>query len=366
MAGGGIVSFAGDGDSYVPFDSSLEGAPHTMRVPYSSDETVDENADGGGNDHPRFDARDSAGDYRKTMEELFADQERQNKEYETKRAALGEAYANAEDRDKELSQRYADEERFQKGMPWISAGLALMQSTGRGISGLADAGTAGISALVSGREKLASLKDKQRDYMQTVTEARRAEKRGDLDKLRELQASLAGQRANMAGVAAQLGQGDRELAAKYDIANLEAGAKGGKGTDKNVAYVYLDRAMKLRDAADDPKNAAQRTAFLAKADEYNALGYDILYAGQGVEPKKQAAQQKALLDKSPNIAGALSLLKDPDPQKQAQGEQQLRVISGSTGVPVARIKELYGIGSTNGGASSAPMRNWEDAPDDEE
>jgi hypothetical protein len=361
MAGGGIVSFAGDEDSYVPFDSSFEGPPDTMRVPntdYLSPETETED-DPTDYPTPEFDFGDPAGKYRSETNKLFKGLEAQNKEYETKRSALGKAYANAEERDAELSQRYADEERFQKGMPWINAGLALMQSSGKGISGLADAGTAGISALVSGREKLAALKDKQRDYMQTVAEARRAEELGQLDKFRELQASLTAQRANIEGVAAQLEQGQADTKSRYAIAGIKAGRKGLESTPSKEAGAYLARARLFRDAADDPKNAAQKNALLAEAEKFTTLANDIMYAAQGVNPKIAAAKQKSLDDKAPEIYYALSLLESSDSKSQAMGEKQLQVISGSTGVPIAQIKEQFGVGSTGGGGSGV-VADWDD------
>jgi hypothetical protein len=367
MAGGGIVSFAGDEDSYLgvqPYGAGdeLDSRPYPLRTynlsdePTGTDETTDDPTD---YPAPEFDFGDPAGKYRSETDKLFKGLEEQNKEYETKRSALGKAYANAEERDAELSQRYADEERFQKGMPWINAGLALMQSSGKGISGLADAGTAGIGALVSGREKLAALKDKQRDYMQTVAEARRAEELGQLDKFRELQASLTAQRANIEGVAAQLEQGQTDTKSRYAIAGIKAGRKGLESTPSKEAGAYLARARLFRDAADDPKNAAQKNALLAEAEKFTTLANDIMYAAQGVNPKITAAKQKSLDDKSPQIYGALRLLESSDSKSQAMGEKQLQVISGSTGVPIAQIKEQFGVGSTGGGGSGV-VADWDD------
>lgn len=366
MAGGGIVSFAYGGSTEVPLGTDYyeEGNDLDPRYlaynppdePTATNETTDAPTD---YPAPEFDFGDPAGKYRSRTDELFKGLEAQNKEYETKRRALGKAYANAEERDKELSQRYADEERVQSGLPWIAAGAALMQSSGKGISGLADAINAGLPQYVSGRDKLAALKDKQRDYMQTVAEARRAEELGQLDKFRELQASLTAQRANIEGVAAQLEQGQTDTKSRYAIAGMEAGRKGVESTPPKEAGIYLARARLFRDAADDPKNAAQKDALLAEAEKFTKLANDIMYAAQGVNPKIAAAKQKSLDDKAPEIYYALSLLESSDSKSQAMGERQLQVISGSTGVPIAQIKEQFGVGSTGGGGSGV-VADWDD------
>jgi len=312
MAGGGIVSFAGDEDSYVPFDSSFEGPPDTMRVPntdYLSPETETETETGLGglgdlSAFPRLDLGDSAGDYRARMDKLMADQEAQNKEYETKRSALGKAYANAEERDAELSQRYADEERVQSGLPWIAAGAALMQSSGKGISGLADAINAGLPQYVSGREKLAALQKEQRAYMQTVAEARRAEELGQLDKFRELQASLATQRMGIETTAANLSQKDKQLRADYDMTLAAATAKGAGGA-KTLAGVYaprLDQAFGDVLSARTPEEKAKATAtYQAILQAYGkAKGMEVQLDPKMFQQKLLAAQKDISDQKNKN------------------------------------------------------------------
>lgn len=336
MAGGGLVSFAYGGD--IPGYAGDESS-------YLEEEEEPEEP------RPRFDSRDSVGDYRARMEQILADQEKQDRDYKTGREGLGEAYANAEERDKEMTQRYADEERNLKGLPFIIGGAALMQSRQRGLGGLGEAVTAALPQYLSGRKELSSLKDKQRDYMQTVAEARRAEKLGLLKDMYGLGTGRTGQRIAQAGVEAQLGESAADRASRLAVANARAAGSDSKGTDKNVAYVYLDRARQFRDAADDPKNAALRTELIAKADEYDALGKDILYAGQGVEPKKAAAIQKSVEGFTDKINTAISALRDPDPAKRAQGERRLKVISGATGVSVEELKAQFGASAESGGGA---------------
>jgi hypothetical protein len=318
MAGGGIVSFAGDEDSYLgvqPYGAGdeLDSRPYPLRTynlsdePPATDETETETGLGGLGDlsaFPRLDLGDSAGDYRARMDKLMADQEAQNKEYETKRSALGKAYANAEERDKEFSQRYADEERVQSGLPWIAAGAALMQSSGKGISGLADAINAGLPQYVSGREKLTTLKDKQRDYMQTVAEARRAEELGQLDKFRELQASLATKRMDIEGNAANLAQSDKKLRADYDMTLAAATAKGAGGV-KTLAGVYaprLDKAFEDVLSATTPEEKAKATAtYQAILEAYGkAKGMEVQLDPKMFQQKLLAAQKDISDQKNTN------------------------------------------------------------------
>jgi hypothetical protein len=346
MAGGGIVSFAGDEDSYVPFDSSFEGPPDTMRVPntdYLSPETETED-DPTDYPAPEFDFGDPAGKYRSETNKLFKGLEAQNKEYETKRSALGKAYANAEERDAELSQRYADEERFQKGMPWINAGLALMQSSGKGISGLADAGTAGISALVSGREKLAALKDKQRDYMQTVAEARRAEELGQLDKFRELQASLTAQRANIEGVAAQLEQGQVDTKSRYAIAGMESKARGQALPSTDRLKAYYEMQAKDAEARNDISTAKKWRGKLRElSDNLNSADEKRRQEIRELLKKDQDVISVALAKENPENALRRIYASYADLMDYDEFKNRIRGLSGGGG------------GASSGGGENDPL-----------
>lgn len=385
MAGGGIVSFAGDDDSYVPFDSALEGPPDfSLDSNYSGErdylgldynppdvtapETTTNREEDEEDPYPRFDIRDAVGGYGAEMDKVLAEQQANYDKYKAERDKFGSAYANAEARDKEMSQQYEDEARTQRGMPWLAAGAAMMGSSERGLGGLAEAIKAGLPAYTAGRDKLAGLKDKQRDFMQTVAEARRAEARGDTDKLYALQQSMAAQKANIAGVKAELGLKQDEIGATLAAST----AKSGDRTPAKEAGLYYARARMLRDAAEDPENAAQKAALLAKADEYTGIGDSIQFAGSyggtptGVNEAQFAAFIKNNGEKINNIAVQLTNPKSTDAVRQ-QALQRLKILaqqSPNYDAFMARFlpEEAGGVG---GGANAPQVGNWEDAPDDE-
>jgi hypothetical protein len=348
MAGGGIVSFAGDEDSYLGVQPYGAGDGLDSRYltynppdePTATNETTDAPTD---YPAPEFDFGDPAGKYRSETDKLFKGLEEQNKEYETKRSALGKAYANAEERDAELSQRYADEERVQSGLPWIAAGAALMQSSGKGISGLADAINAGLPQYVSGREKLAALKDKQRDYMQTVAEARRAEELGQLDKFRELQASLTAQRANIEGVAAQLEQGQADTKSRYAIAGMEAKAKGQAlpSTDKLKAWYQIQYTDALR-RGDTAAAAAYRKTLKDFSNTLNSS-----------EEKQEAVLNKYLMDSGDKQGAAIALYKEGNENAL---KQLYTPVSGMVSYEDFKAR-LLGSNIGGGGASSGGGEN---------
>ena len=137
-----------------------------------------------------------------------------------------------------MTQRYSDEERNLKGLPFIIGGAALMQSRQRGLGGLGEAVTAALPQYLSGRKELSSLKDKQRDYMQTVAEARRAEKLGLLDKQQGFGDAATGQRIAAAGVEAQMGESAADRASRLAVARMERSAREDvlPSTDKLKSY----------------------------------------------------------------------------------------------------------------------------------
>ena len=223
MAGGGLVSFAYGGD--IPGYAGDESS-------YLEEEEEPEEP------RPRFDSRDSVGKYSAGIDKILTDQAERERKYITGREALGKAYANAEERDKEMTQRYSDEERNLKGLPFIIGGAALMQSRQRGLGGLGEAVTAALPQYLSGRKELSSLKDKQRDYMQTVAEARRAEKLGLLDKQQGFGDAATGQRIAAAGVEAQMGESAADRASRLAVARMERSAREDvlPSTDKLKSY----------------------------------------------------------------------------------------------------------------------------------
>jgi hypothetical protein len=337
MAGGGLVSFAYGGD--------IPG--------YAGDEGSDINEEAPEEEYSRFDSRDSVGNYRARMEQILADQEKQDRDFKTGRKGLGEAYANAEERDKEMTQRYSDEERSVKGMALMNFGLNLMQSRERGLAGIGAAGLAALPQYLSGKKELSSLKDKQRDYMQTVAEARRAEKLGLLKDMYGLGAAGTTQRIAQAGVEAQLGQSADEIRSRERIANARA---VGRGSNIKVQEEYNRRAMMFRDAADDLKNASRREALLAEAERFQNLADTMAAQSSGVPYKIDAARQKALGDKGNDVRYALKLRRAP--KTKAQGDELLQSISGETGVPVSElIQKFSGSGSTDSGASGGGGSN---------
>lgn len=316
MAGGGLVSFAGDDESYIPFTG---GIPYRTGYNPNEDQTETETEEEPTDqDYSRFEIGDAAGDYRKRMEEAFAKQQADIDAYKADRNKFGSAYAGAEDRDKEMNQRYADEERVQRGLPWILGGAKLMQSNARGLGGIGEAVEAGLPAYLSGREKLAALKDKQRDFMQTVAEARRAEQRGDTDKLFALQQSMATQRTNMEGMAAQLGVDSDKVKATY----ASAGARGSSlGTDKLAAY-YKMESDKYKAAASNPKiSEAERKALLQESERLQQES-DNLIAKTRSYPSSEAgfaqtAAQKFFTDKADTVLSIRAQLKNPRSREDA-------------------------------------------------
>jgi hypothetical protein len=335
MAGGGLVSFAYGGD--IPRYAGDEGSD------INEEEEPEE-------PRPRLDSR---GDYRAEMDKIRADQEKQDRDYKTGREGLGEAYANAEERDKEMTQRYSDEERSVKGQALMNFGLNLMQSRERGLAGIGAAGLAALPQYISGRKELSSLKDKQRDYMQTVAEARRGEKLGLLKDMYNVSAAGTGQRIAQAGVEAQLGESTADRASREAVANARA---AGRGSNIKVQEEYNRRAMMFRDAADDPENASRREALLAEAEKFQNLADTMAAQSSGVPYKIDAARQKALGDKGNAVRYALKLRRDP--KTKAQGDELLQSVSGETGVPVPElIQRFSGSGSTDSGASGGGGSN---------
>jgi hypothetical protein len=220
-----------------------------------------------------------------------------------------------------------------------------MQSSGKGISGLADAINAGLPQYVSGREKLAALKDKQRDYMQTVAEARRAEELGQLDKFRELQASLTAQRANIEGVAAQLQQGDRELSARYDIAKMETNAKGQAipSTDKLKAWYQIQYTDALR-RGDTASAAAYRKTLKDFSNTLNSS-----------EEKQEAVLNKYLMDSGDKQGAAIALYKEGN---ESALKQLYTPVSGMVSYEDFKARLLgsnIGGGVGGGGGENDPL-----------
>lgn len=306
MADGGIVSFAGDDDSYVPFDSAPE-AP--------ADREEDEE-----DPYPRFDVRDAVGEYRSAMDKMMAEQQSDYDKYKAEREKFGSAYANAEARDKEMSQQYEDEARAQRGLPWLAAGAAMMGSSERGLGGLAQAIREGIPVYAAGREKLSALKDKQRDFMQTVAEARRAEQRGDMDRLYELQQSITAQKAQMAGVEAQLGLRQDEIGATLSAAMLK-----NQGAEKTEMHVYAPlikqaqaNLQEARESGDPEKIKAAENAFATLRDDFSK----VMAAKNAMDPKiKQqnmiAARQQINRDRS-NVKSPLGAAQEALNRAQAR------------------------------------------------
>lgn len=317
MAGGGIVSFAGDDDSYVPFDYSgnaergLEpGIPYRADYSPETEATTDREEDEE-DPYPRLDIRDAVGSYSADMDKVLAEQQANYDKYKAERDKFGSAYANAEARDKEMSQQYEDEARTQRGLPWLAAGAAMMQSKGKGISGLADAIGAGLPAYAAGRDKLAGLKDKQRDFMQTVAEARRAEARGDTDKLYALQQSMAAQKANIASVKAELGL-------KQDETRATLAASLAKGADnvKTMEALYVPRITAALAERDKAVGAGDRAA-IQKAE---AVLAQELKGFTATQTAKGAVDPKAIISASSDANKAIQkALADPNhPLGQAQ------------------------------------------------
>ena len=354
MAGGGLVSFAYGGD--IPGYAGDEGSD------INEEEEPEE-------PRPRLDSR---GDYRAEMDKIRADQEKQDRDYKTGREGLGEAYANAEERDKEMTQRYSDEERSVKGQALMNFGLNLMQSRERGLAGIGAAGLAALPQYISGRKELSSLKDKQRDYMQTVAEARRAEKLGLLKDMYNVSAAGTGQRIAQAGVEAQLGQGDRELSSKEYIAGLERSARAGTGLglDK-LASSYLQQADSLAAAARDPKNSADKDSYLAAEKDYRLKGNELIDRIKNNQFVLSTQTSEFMTKKGSELEGAIALLSDP--KTKAQGMEQLNVLG--SGYPGGGVSGKYllelvnrsreGGGGGGGASGGAPVGRWEDAPEDE-
>lgn len=335
MAGGGIVSFAGDDDSYVPFDSALEGPPDVMRVPTDEEDEEDP--------YPRLDIRDAVGSYSADMDKVLAEQQANYDKYKAERDKFGSAYANAEARDKEMSQQYEDEARTQRGLPWLAAGLGLMGSSERGLGGLSAAGLQGLQVYTAGRDKLAGLKDKQRDFMQTVAEARRAEARGDTDKLYALQQSMASQKANIASIKANLGLEQDKTRATLEAARLEASGKSASNipsTDKLKSWYQMQY-----DAAVEDKDPATAAKWKQKLKEFS----DTL---NSAEQKEEAALSKYLQDSATARMNAVTRY------RQSGNEDALKQLYA----PVSSIVSYedfmatvlgsnIGGGSTSGGGS---------------
>jgi len=349
MAGGGIVSFAGDDDSYVPFDYSgnaergLEpGIPY--RADYSPETEATTNREEDEEDpYPRLDIRDAVGSYSADMDKVLAEQQANYDKYKAERDKFGSAYANAEARDKEMSQQYEDEARTQRGLPWLAAGLGLMGSSERGLGGLSAAGLQGLQVYTAGRDKLAGLKDKQRDFMQTVAEARRAEARGDTDKLYALQQSMAAQKANIASIKANLGLEQDKTRATLEAARLEASGKSASNipsTDKLKSWYQMQY-----DAAVEDKDPATAAKWKQKLKEFS----DTL---NSAEQKEEAALSKYLQDSATARMNAVTRY------RQSGNEDALKQLYA----PVSSIVSYedfmatvlgsnIGGGSTSGGGS---------------
>ena len=292
MAGGGLVSFAYGGDisGYAGGGDLYVGAFGESGIPYRRgyappQEPVEE--------RPRLDSR---GDYRADLDRINAAQEVQDRDYKTGREALGKAYANAEERDKEMTQRYSDEERSVKGQALMNFGLNLMQSRQRGLAGIGAAGLAALPQYISGKKELSSLKDRQRDYMQTVAEARRGEKLGLLKDMYGLSTDRTGRRIAQAGVEAQLGQSDRELSSRERIAAMARNAKEGvlPSTDKLKSYYQSQYTDALEKG--DTNRAAM---FKARLEEFsNTLN--------STDEKREIEVNKYLANEATGIRSAVS------------------------------------------------------------
>ena len=354
MAGGGIVSFAGDDDSFVlpnyyPDEGitsyAEQGGDVTAPItPMGMEEGEDEE-----DPYPRMDIRDAVGSYSADMDKLLAEQQANYDKYKAERDKFGPAYANAEAREKEMSQQYEDEARTQRGLPWLAAGAAMMQSSGKGISGLADAIGAGLPAYTAGRDKLAGLRDKQRDFMQTVAEARRAEARGDTDKLYALQQSMAAQKANIAGIKANLGLEQDKTRATL-AASMAEGRKD-PGLDK-LASRYIEQADAYEAAASDPKNAARKTEYMAAARQYRTKGNELIDRIKNNQFTLSTQTSTYMQEIQGKIRQALALLNDP--ATEARGMEQLDTLgAGYPGGGVSGEYLLELIRSSRGGSSGS-------------
>lgn len=361
MAGGGIVSFAGDDDSFVlpnyyPDEGitsyAEQGGDVTAPItPMGMEEGEDEE-----DPYPRMDIRDAVGSYSADMNKLLAEQQANYDKYKAERDKFGPAYANAEAREKEMSQQYEDEARTQRGLPWLAAGAAMMQSSGKGISGLADAIGAGLPAYTAGRDKLAGLRDKQRDFMQTVAEARRAEARGDTDKLYALQQSMAAQKANIAGIKANLGLEQDKTRATL-AASMAEGQNGQKYTPGNVVarFQMLEEAALQR--SQDPKlTPKQREQARKEAAYYNARAEEespYLATTYGARPgpsldalfgEFQKNNKTAIL----SIQAGLESQKEADRNTAMEKLKRLEAAAETQGLPPQRVRELFSVGGDEG------------------
>lgn len=391
MAGGGIVSFAYGGSTDVPLGTDyfeegneldpryLDYNPPDVTAPETTTDREEDEED----PYPRLDIRDAVGSYSADMDKVLAEQQANYDKYKAERDKFGSAYANAEARDKEMSQQYEDEARTQRGLPWLAAGAAMMQSKGKGISGLADAIGAGLPAYAAGRDKLAGLKDKQRDFMQTVAEARRAEARGDTDKLYALQQSMAAQKANIASVKAELGL-------KQDETRATLAASLAKGADnvKTMEALYVPRITAALAERDKAVGAGDRAA-IQKAEAVLAQelkGFTATQTAKGaVDPKAiisassdaNKAIQKALadpthplgqaqlditrLERKPNLTEEEERKLATAREMVAVGQDKIRntfVQNALLGLPAGEAAGVSGVGVSVGGGPDLDNPPW--------
>lgn len=383
MADGGLVSFAYGGSTDVPLGTDFYQEGNELDPRYLDYNAPDEaypseepEAEAPSDEESAYDEAgleallsryapgDSAGELRKRVENILKGQEGEAEAYQKKLAELGPAYAGAEARNKELEQRYAEEARRQQGLPLLRAGAKLMQSRAPGISGIGELIENYTAESEKGRDKLAALQDQMREYMQTVQEARRAEKRGDVTQAYGLKKEAALQRIAVEGTAAQLGQGDRQIRAT--LAGAVAGKyKPTKEVAQNLVAEHLRTATYFKELARNPKiSEKQRAAYLQEAEHYRNLadeaqGYVPSIPGESLSKRLGDFQEANAADIT-RIRSYLNSSKQEDRAKANTFIKDLARKALGQGLPAESVYTLFDMSPNEGSVSGVggDVRHW--------
>ncbi len=223
------------------------------------------------------------------------------RQFEEENARLGLARKGQEERIGKRESELAKVEDKNSGLALLQAGLAMMQSKGRGLAGIAEGAGVGLNVYKSGMDKIASAKEKIDEARDQIEQYRRnedmlsgKEKRAILSDIEDKKIKAEERMLGGAQTAFKL---SREEAAKaVDLAS-------------RAAISQQDNAIKLEAARIGQQPAAMLQVLTALGKGDPIKGFEIYNAQKSeiAEPKQQLAElgklQKIYEDQASPMSG---------------------------------------------------------------
>ena len=218
----------------------------------------------------------------RTVTDPYADQEtalqteetaaakRRISELDADTASRGDAYAGRKERVDKREGELEKSRATNEGMAFLEAGLAMMQSKGRGLAGIAQGAGVGVKAYGTGieklklaQEKLDEARDKIDSAQDTENQLTKRERRGllaDADKT-----ATQGKRAYLSATRALLSEDEalRQKAAASDVATENSQAQ--IASAERIAKAAANRAVLADVRAVDSKRLGAATALVKAA-----------------------------------------------------------------------------------------------------